>query len=146
MFLKSCLLISLIFFISPSFAYVNPVSTDASHTVFHEEPSPLEVDERPLFGEKSRLLATGTITYPKIRISTDFSHLVEGTTAFKNYVKYELMPPIITYFEGALAVKQPLTSALRVSTSTSFCMRILHSTSSLYRSQHGLAPNGCIYN
>jgi len=41
-----------------------------------------------------------------------------GTASFKSYVQNDLMPPVIDYFQAALAVKQPLTSNLKISSSS----------------------------
>ena len=86
------------------------------HNEITEEPALLDVDEEPLPSGDSRTLATAT--YPKIRMTADYSNLVQGTTAFKTYVQKELMPAVLAYFQAAFAVKQPLTSALKITTKT----------------------------
>jgi len=84
------------------------------HAHFNETAVRIEVDEQPLHttSDDGRLLAT--TSYPNIRITTDFSLLTAGSTAFKNYVQNQLMPVVVDYFKAALKVKQPLTSALKL--------------------------------
>jgi len=102
-----------------TFAMVHDHAT-CSHAHFkEEEPLRIDVDEQPLHSttEDGRLLATAS--YPNIRITTDFSLLTQGTTAFKNYIQYQLMPVVVDYFEAALRVKQPLTTPLKLTSSYS---------------------------
>jgi len=88
-----------------------------AHNRFQEVPDLLDVDEEFL-PEQSRVLQT--ITYPAFRIATDYSLLVNGTQEFITYVQTALLPPIIDYYQSALKSKYPLTSALKLS-STSIC-------------------------
>jgi len=97
-----------------SVAGYNP-GQGCKHNLFKDEPTLIDVKEEML-SEKNRLLATAT--YPQIRMSTDYTNLLLGSTEFKDYVKTELMPAVVDYFQAALAIKQPLTSAVKVSTTT----------------------------
>jgi len=82
---------------------------------YTDEPVLLDVNEAPLTNEGRRL---ATQTYPGLRITADYSNVIQGTAEFKNYVQKELLPPVISYFNAALAVKQPLTTALKLATTT----------------------------
>jgi len=86
------------------------------HAYFNETIGHIEVEELPLPGKGARNLqsSTGTTTssFPNIRITPDYSLLVNGSSDFISYVKTSLMPPVISYFQSALRVKQPLTSPL----------------------------------
>ena len=76
-------------------------------------PEILEVEDDFDYSEEGRMLAS----YPNMRIATNFDKLTYGTTAFKNYVKKDLIPPVVAYFQKALRVKAPLKTALKLSTS-----------------------------
>jgi len=94
------------------------MTNDEPQCVHHrntETPGFLDVQEAFL-SDEGRLLAT--TDYPDLRITADYTPLVDGTLEFRNYVKYQLLPPVIDYFEHALSIKQPLTSPLKVSSST----------------------------
>jgi len=96
-------------------AHVNFGSKCGQHLIT-EEPLLLHVEE-DFLSNSGRVLAT-TDAYPKLRITSDYSALVEGTTTFKNYVKTQLFPPVLDYFRAALAIKQPVTTPIKLSTST----------------------------
>jgi len=98
----------------------NNALNDEPQCIHHrntEEPTLIDVDETFLHDDQGRLLAS-TTKYPNIRITADYTPLVDGTTEFKNYVKLQLLPPVIDYFKAAIAVKQPLTTPLKVTAST----------------------------
>jgi len=85
------------------------------HAHFNETVGRIDVEELPLPGQGDRTLqssTTGSSSFPNIRITPDYSLLVNGSAEFINYVKNTLMPPVISYFQAALRVKQPLTSPL----------------------------------
>jgi len=75
-------------------------------------PEILQVDDEFIVSD-GRMLAS----YPKMRIATNFDKLSTGTTAFKNYVKNDLIPPVVSYFENALKLKAPLRTTLKLATS-----------------------------
>jgi len=83
------------------------------HNHYHDEPGLLDVKE-DFLSNQTRFLATAS--YPSLRIATDYSLFVNGTTDFKTYVKTELLPPVLAYFQAALDVKQPLSSPLKLPT------------------------------
>jgi hypothetical protein len=85
-----------------------------AHNQFKDVPELLEVEEEFL-SNQTRFLATAS--YPNLRITADYSLLLNGTAEFKDYVKNDLVPPVLAYFQAALAVKQPLTSTLKLSSS-----------------------------
>jgi len=87
-----------------------------AHNIVQDEEALLDVQEEFL-PEKSRLLAT-SVSYPNIRMAVDYSNMVEGTDEFKSYVQDELLPAVMDYYQASIAVKQPLATALRVSTTT----------------------------
>jgi len=71
-------------------------------------------EEKP--SDEGRTLAG----YGNIRIAIDYEHLTAGTTAFKTYVKTQLIPAAVAYLQAALKIKYPLTSPIK-STSKSLC-------------------------
>jgi len=85
------------------------------HYHLDDIPDIIEVEEEFPVGDTRRL---STQSYPQFRVILDFSNLVAGTTAFKNYVRNNLVPIVAEYFEAALKVKQPITSKWRLSSST----------------------------
>jgi len=111
------LLLTLFTFITYTSGHVNDADpAECGHKHFDEKPEFIPVEERPLLptDEDGRILATQN--YPNIRITTDFSLLTQGSAAFKSYVQYQLIPPVVSYFQAALKVKQPLTSPLKLTT------------------------------
>ena len=50
--------------------------------------------------------------YPNLRIHVDYTLLEEGP--MKDYIEYELMPPVIDYFQSALKIKRPLKTPITV--------------------------------
>jgi len=78
-------------------------------------PDVIEVEEELPISDSRRL---STQSYPQLRITVDFSNLDEGSTAFKNYIKNNLVPIVAEYFEAALKVKQPITSKWKLGSST----------------------------
>lgn len=113
------LLLCISFYFTIISAHILEHGHTCGHKQFNHEPGLVDVDEEFLPGQ-DRLLATGN-SYPKIRMNVDYSNLVLGTTEFKNYVQNELMPVIIDYFQAALAIKQPLTTPLKIPSTTSLC-------------------------
>jgi len=66
--------------------------------------------------------SSSSATYQKIRIQPDYDNLSQGTTQLKTYIKKELLPAVIDYFQAALGLRQPLTSNLKLpSTITTVC-------------------------
>jgi len=84
------------------------------------EPQLIDVDEDlSAFGEGRNL---ATATYPNLRIYPIYSRLDDASVEFQNYMKNDLVPPIISYFQGALKVKSPIASKLSFkSTVTTLC-------------------------
>jgi len=86
-----------------------------------EEQHPIEqehVDEDTSAMQGGRFLAD--TEYPNIRIYAYYDLLNTAPSSFKAYVKNELAPPVIAWFEGALRVKYPLKTKLVV-TKSSIC-------------------------
>jgi len=75
----------------------------------------LEEDFSPDTNE-DRLLASKT--YPHFRIHANYDHLSSAPSSFRNYIKSELMPPVISWFQGALRVKYPVSGTIKRTTST----------------------------
>jgi hypothetical protein len=86
-----------------------------AHGKFVEEPMLLDVDENFIVDDGRNLLTT---TYPGLRMTADYTRLTDGTQEFKDYVSMDLLPPVLDYFQAALDIKQPLTSALKISSTT----------------------------
>jgi len=68
------------------------------------EPEIIEIEEEH-FPEGTRTL----MPYPKLRIATDFEHVVggAGTPEFKEYVQTQLIPAIVDWFGAAFKSKYP---------------------------------------
>jgi len=99
----------------------NETSNDDGHNYDHDhskcghdemehKPEFLDVDEE-IPTPEGRILAS----YPRMRLYPYFGTLTGGSSSFRSYAKYDLIPPVISYFENALRVKYPLRSALKVS-------------------------------
>jgi len=95
------------------------------YTYTHDEPIPgiLDVEEdwslvRNL-NEDNRMLQS----FPQIRIYADYTQLRSSApSSYANYIQYELAPAVIAYWQGALAVKYPVSGRLTVpSVQTSLC-------------------------
>jgi hypothetical protein len=84
-----------------------------AHNKDNEVPLLLDVDEQ-IHPSLDRTLQTS----PKIRITTDYRYL-SGDATFVSYVKTQLLPPVIDYYQAALRIKQPLNSALTLPSSLS---------------------------
>jgi len=69
-------------------------------------------------------------SYSNFRAYGYYGLLNSASSSMRNYVQNQLIPPIITYFSGALKIKYPTVGSLKVSTS-SVCG---HSTPSVLRS------------
>jgi hypothetical protein len=96
-----------------AYAHTRQDEAKCKHNHLNDVPGLLDVEEEFL-SNQTRLLQTAT--YPGLRITADYSVLVNGTEEFKTYVKTKLLPPVLDYFRAALDVKQPLTSLLKLST------------------------------
>jgi len=107
----ACLLFA--FLASVVNAHVND-GPQCAHHLFNETAELLEVEEAA-FSKEDRLLQT---SYPQFRIQTDYTRLTEGTAEFKSYVQNDLLPPVIDYFEAALQIKKPLTTAIKFTSAT----------------------------
>jgi proprotein convertase subtilisin/kexin type 5 len=95
-----------------AFAHEGTGNSKCIHDELKHEPEFLDVEEEPLLTDGRVLAST---SYPKMRLYSYFPLLTYGTTTFRNYVRYDLVPPVMAYFSGALRVKQPLKSNLKIS-------------------------------
>jgi len=84
----------------------------------YEEPLFLDVDEDLSPMTSSRKLAS--TQYPNLRITPMYHMMNETDTPieFISYIKNELVPPVVSFFTAALRVKYPLTSPLKLSSTT----------------------------
>lgn len=87
------------------------------HENSHIKPEQMRVQELN-FTDINGGRTLATTTYPQLRMTTDFTYLTNGTTAWKNYIKNELIPPIQAFFQSALKIKYPLTSNLKWTSAT----------------------------
>jgi len=88
------------------------------HGVEEFNPGFLDVDEDTEMGTDERLLASGS--YPKIRFYTHFDTLKSGSSAFRSYIRYDLVPAVIDYLESAIRVKYPAKKALKVASNVKY--------------------------
>jgi len=81
-------------------------------------PDIVPVDEdTTLTSSEGRLLESSV--YPNIRIYIDFTYLEKTAPAsYSSYIKNDLAPPVVSWFEGALRVKYPMKGKLKTSKST----------------------------
>jgi len=84
------------------------------HDHIEHNPEFLDVDEDfPEPDEEGRRLASAS----NIRIYPYYS-LLGGSSSYNSYWQYKLVPPVVSFFEGALRVKYPVSGKLKVTTST----------------------------
>jgi proprotein convertase subtilisin/kexin type 5 len=103
-------------------------SIPCKHDSVEFNPEVVDVDEEFLLSDDARILAGSTATgpgsttpkYPNIRIHPHYDSITVGTDEFKNYIKDELLPPVISLLQSALMIKYPLTSPLKI-TQTKVC-------------------------
>lgn len=55
--------------------------------------------------------------YPNIRLYTDFELLTVGTDDMKKYIKRQLIPSIIDYFESCIKIKYPINNPIKTNLS-----------------------------
>jgi len=96
---------------------------DHGHTCTHGQqeqipPEVLDVDEDMSALQEGRILSDSS--YPNMRIYVNFDWLDNAPSSYKAYIQNELAPPVISYFEGALRVKYPVSGKLQVD-SNSVC-------------------------
>jgi len=117
--LKAFLLLStalLIIFAQAAYAHSHDDDYECNHHE-QEDVEPMDVQEDfSTLTEGGRLLAN--TTYPNFRIKTNFDNIQSASSSFRNYVQYDLVPPIIDWFQGALRIKYPTTSLLTRTTTT----------------------------
>jgi len=92
---------------------------DDSKCGFNSYDHPLEfldIEEDMSSLEEGRVLTS--TTYNNIRIYGDYSRLLAtAPTAYANYIQKELAPAVISFFEGALKVKYPVSGKLKLGSS-----------------------------
>jgi len=99
------------------------------HDLIDHDPDFLDVEEdtSSMEGGEDRILAEATT----FRIYPYFDYLnTAASSSYASYVRNELVPPIISYFESALKVKYPVSGNLKI-TSSKICER---STPSILKS------------
>jgi len=80
-------------------------------------PEFFDVEEDFTSIEEGRDLAT--VTYPQMRIYASYKELEDSASAsYASYVRDDLAPAVISYFQAALKVKYPVSGNLKFSTST----------------------------
>jgi len=97
--------------------------SEGGHTCTHDqenhpEPDDHDVDEdMSVLQDEGRMLAS---TYPNIRMYAYYEDLSSAPASFKSYVQNKLAPSVISWFQGALKVKYPVSGLLKT-TSSSVC-------------------------
>jgi len=80
--------------------------------VAHPEPTHLDVDEdMSVLQDQGRMLSS---SYSQIRMQAFYDPLDNAPSSFKAYIQNELAPAVLSWFEGALRVKYPVSGKLRV--------------------------------
>jgi hypothetical protein len=124
-----CLLLISSLFLTSSLAYLS--DDECHHDSIEQNPDLLDIEE-----DKSSLQeGTGRILAgsPNIRIYPYFDFLdSRASNSYASYIKTELVPPIVDYFEGALKVKYPVSGKLKLESGVSKICE--HSTPSILRS------------
>jgi len=89
-----------------------------NHDEIEQNPGYLDIEEDTSSlqqGEEGRLLSS---SYPNIRIFPYFKFLEDNSpSSYAAYLKNELVPPIIDYFQAALKVKYPVVGNLKLGSS-----------------------------
>jgi len=86
--------------------------------VEHPEPELHDVEEdMSVLQDQGRMLAGG---YSQIRMQAFFDPLDSAPSSFRSYIRNELAPAVLSWFEGALRVKYPVSGKLQVD-SNSIC-------------------------
>jgi len=90
------------------------------HDHIEQNPGDLDIEEdtSSLQEEEGRVLAGES--YPNIRIYPYYKFLEEDSpSSYTNYMKNDLMPAVLDYFQAALKVKYPVVGNLKVGSSVS---------------------------
>ena len=61
------------------------------------------------------------MAYPKFKIHANFDNLASAPGPFSAYIKEDLIPPVISFFESALSIKQPIGSLSLLNNVGSVC-------------------------
>ena len=84
-----------------------------THDHFSYDPEFLEVDEDNYFPGEGRLLASAS--YSQIRIYPYYDILAKSAPAsYTNYIQNQLAPSAVSFLQGALKIKYPISGNLKV--------------------------------
>ena len=93
------------------------------HDELQHNPELLDIEEanNSTLDNEDRLLTS--TSYPQLRIYPYYNILAASAPAtYTSYIEYQLVPPIVSYFEAALKVKYSVSGALKVpSVQTTVC-------------------------
>jgi len=93
---------------------------DEFHCNHDERSDKDDIDTMDVDEDFSSLTGEGRIlsnSYNNIRIKVNFDNLKTGSSSLKNYIKNEMVPPVVAWFEGAIRVKYPVSGLLQRSSS-----------------------------
>jgi leishmanolysin len=88
------------------------------HGVEEFNPDFLDIEEDTEMATDERLLASSG--YPRMRIYSHFDLLKSGSSSFKSYIKYDLVPAVVDYLESALRIKYPSKGKLKVASNVRY--------------------------
>jgi len=96
------------------------ISVDEDYQIIEGDEPEYVIPEEGEGGEgdeqiEGRSLASKS--YKNLRMYGYYTTLNSAPSGFRNYMRYELGPAVISYFQGALKVKYPVTSTIKLSSS-----------------------------
>jgi len=87
---------------------------ECDHDNIEQDPEFLDIEEDMSAFQEGRALAS----YPNFRIHAYYDFVDQtAPSSYASYIKNDLIPPIVDYFEAALKVKSPVIGALKLSSS-----------------------------
>jgi len=90
-----------------------------SHDKHQAENPPQFLDVNEDFSSLDEGRTLQTTTYPQIRIYANYDYLANTSDAtYTSYVRDDLAPAVISYFQSALKVKYPVIGNLKISATT----------------------------
>jgi len=98
-------------------SYTSEHST-CNHGQIEQNPGFLDIEEDiPSSDPEGGRTLQSTGNYPNMRIYPYYGFLTSAPSSYVNYLRNDLIPPIIDYFQGALKVKYPVVGNLKMGSS-----------------------------
>jgi hypothetical protein len=141
---KAFLLLAALLFMSTRSHYGDNDWATCGHDSEDHNPGFLDVEEdTSSLREEGRVLQSSGGDYPNIRIFPYYDFLTQSTPSdYAAYVRNELIPPVIDYYQAALKIKYPVVGNLKVGSSVNTICE--HNTPSILKSP-GVAADFFVY-